>query len=76
MRNNETDENRKGETSDDVSLGTMDLGQAAAFLRMNPEALRQETKVGLIPGAKIGKCWQLMCAENGSSSRRSVWRVW
>ncbi len=24
---------------------------------MNPEALRQKAKAGVIPGAKPGKCW-------------------
>jgi len=38
-------------------MATMDLQEAARFLRMNPEALRQKAKAGKIPGAKIGKCW-------------------
>ncbi|WP_367184320.1 helix-turn-helix domain-containing protein [Acidiferrobacter sp.] len=35
----------------------MSLDEAATFLHMNPEALRQKVKVGQIPGAKIGKRW-------------------
>ncbi len=38
-------------------MNTMDLNQAAKFLRMHPEVLRQKTKAGRIPGAKPGKCW-------------------
>ncbi len=36
---------------------TLGLKEAAAFLRMNPEALRQKAKAGVIPGAKPGKRW-------------------
>ena len=38
-------------------MKTLDLQEAAAFLRMNPETLRQKTKAGIIPGAKPGKSW-------------------
>ncbi len=38
-------------------MKTLDLHQAAQFLRMNPEALRQKAKAGEVPGAKPGKCW-------------------
>lgn len=38
-------------------MRTLDLHQAADFLCMNPEALRQKAKAGVIPGAKPGKCW-------------------
>ena len=38
-------------------MKTLDLQQAAAFLRMNPETLRQKTKAEIIPGAKPGKSW-------------------
>lgn len=36
---------------------TLSLEEAAEFLRMNPESLRQRAKAGIIPGAKPGKCW-------------------
>ena len=36
---------------------TLDLEEVAAFLRMNPEALRQKVKAGIILGAKPGKWW-------------------
>jgi hypothetical protein len=36
---------------------TLDLKEAAAFLRMHPEELRSRAKRGLIPGAKIGRKW-------------------
>ncbi len=38
-------------------MKTLDLHQAAEFLSMNPEALRQKVKAGTIPGAKPGKRW-------------------
>ncbi len=38
-------------------MKTLDLQEAAAFLRMNPETLRQKTKAEIIPGAKPGKSW-------------------
>ncbi|MFQ6024276.1 MAG: helix-turn-helix domain-containing protein [Acidiferrobacterales bacterium] len=38
-------------------MKTLGLHEAARFLRMNPEALRQKAKAGRIPGAKPGKCW-------------------
>ena len=36
---------------------TFDLEEAAAFLKMSPEALRRKAKAREIPGAKVGKCW-------------------
>ena len=36
---------------------TLSLEEAAEFLHMNPESLRQRAKAGIIPGAKPGKCW-------------------
>ena len=38
-------------------METLDLKQAAHFLRLHPEELRQRTKRGLIPGAKVGRSW-------------------
>ena len=38
-------------------MKTLDLQEAATFLWMNPETLRQKTKAGIIPGAKPGKSW-------------------
>ena len=35
----------------------MNLSEAANFLKMNAESLRQLAKHGKVPGAKIGKCW-------------------
>ena len=42
--------------SDDI---TLDLNEAAALLKMSPEALRRKTKAGEMPGTKIGKRWCL-----------------
>ncbi|MCH6583929.1 MAG: helix-turn-helix domain-containing protein [Proteobacteria bacterium] len=36
---------------------TLTLKEAAAFLKLSPEALRRKAKAGEIPGAKMGKCW-------------------
>ena len=51
----------KNETSDSsptqCPMRTFDLAEAASFLRMNAEELRQRAKAGRIPGAKIGRRW-------------------
>ncbi len=44
-------------TKNGSSMKTLDLQEAAAFLRMNPETLRRKTKARIIPGAKPGKSW-------------------
>jgi hypothetical protein len=36
---------------------TLDLQEAAEFLRMHPEEVRSRAKRGLIPGAKTGRRW-------------------
>jgi len=38
-----------------------DIGEAADFLKMNPEVLRRKAKLGLIPGRKAGKRWVFVC---------------
>lgn len=38
-------------------MNTLTLKEAAALLKMCPEALRRKAKMGEIPGAKPGKCW-------------------
>lgn len=38
-------------------MKTLDLTEAAAFLRMHPEEVRRRAKIGLIPGAKAGRAW-------------------
>ena len=38
-------------------MQTLDLQQAAAFLRMHLEEVRRRAKLGLLPGAKPGKAW-------------------
>lgn len=38
-------------------MKTLDLQEAAAFLKMNKEELRKKAKSGRIPGAKGGKRW-------------------
>jgi len=38
-------------------MGTLDLKEAAIFLRCHPEELRRRAKAGLVPGAKFARCW-------------------
>ncbi|MBV9575669.1 MAG: helix-turn-helix domain-containing protein [Gammaproteobacteria bacterium] len=38
-------------------MRTLDLKEAAAFLKMTPEGLRRKVANGDIPGAKPGKRW-------------------
>lgn len=40
-----------------TSHKTLDLNEAANFLRMSPSALREKAKAGRILGAKPGKKW-------------------
>jgi hypothetical protein len=44
-------------------MRTLDLKEAATFLRMNPATLRHKAKTGVIPGAKPGKCWVFIEAD-------------
>ncbi len=36
---------------------TLDLEEAADFLKVHPQTLRRLAKQGTVPGAKVGKCW-------------------
>ena len=38
-------------------MTTLDLTEAAEFLKVHPETLRQRVKSGTIQGAKIGRSW-------------------
>ena len=38
-------------------MNTLDLNEAASFLKMNPEVLRRKARAGQVPGRKAGKCW-------------------
>ena len=38
-------------------METLGLKEAALFLHIHPEELRRRAKLGVIPGAKAGKCW-------------------
>jgi hypothetical protein len=38
-------------------LNTFSLTEAAAFLKVHPEVLRDRAKRGLVPGAKAGRRW-------------------
>ena len=36
---------------------SLTLPEAAAFLKIHPEELRQRARAGRIPGAKVGRAW-------------------
>jgi len=38
-------------------METLNLEQAAQFLKLHPEELRRRAKAGRVPAAKVGKCW-------------------
>ncbi|PPC88686.1 MAG: multidrug DMT transporter permease [Methylotenera sp.] len=38
-------------------MNTLNLQQAAVFLKIHPVTLGDKARTGEIPGAKIGKCW-------------------
>lgn len=38
-------------------MQTLNLQEAAAFLKMHPEELRRRAKSGRIPAAKAGRSW-------------------
>ena len=38
-------------------MKTLNLQQAALFLHVHPETLRQAARSGRIPGAKVGRAW-------------------
>jgi hypothetical protein len=38
-------------------MRTLNLKEAAAFLNMHPETLKEKARAGIIPGAKIGRRW-------------------
>jgi len=38
-------------------MRTLDLHEAAQFLRMSPAVLRRRARQGLVKAAKPGKCW-------------------
>jgi len=57
---------------------TLNLKEAAAFLRLHPEELRRKAKAGIIPGAKAGRCWvfiDLDLAEYLRSMYKPDWRA-
>ena len=38
-------------------MRTLNLSEAAQFLKLHPEEVRRRAKAGIIPGAKLGKRW-------------------
>jgi excisionase family DNA binding protein len=38
-------------------MGTLNLKQAAALLKIHPVTLQEKAKAGEIPGAKVGRAW-------------------
>lgn len=41
----------------DNALRTLDIDEAAAFLKIHPVTLSEKAKAGEIAGAKIGRSW-------------------
>jgi excisionase family DNA binding protein len=42
------------------AAASLDLEEAAAFLGLHPDTLRERAAAGTIPGAKIGKEWRFL----------------
>jgi excisionase family DNA binding protein len=42
---------------------SLDLAEAAAFLGLHPDTLRERAASGKIPGAKVGKQWRFLEAD-------------
>ena len=38
-------------------MRTLNLDEAAQFLKLHPEEVRRRAKAGIIPGVKLGKRW-------------------
>ena len=53
-------------------MRTLNLQEAAAFLRLHPEELRKRAKAGRIPGAKVGRSW-VFVDEDLASYLRSLY---
>jgi excisionase family DNA binding protein len=53
-------------------MHTLSLREAAQFLRIHPEELRQRAKAGRIPGAKVGRAW-VFVEEDLASYLRSLY---
>ena len=41
----------------ELRMRTLNLSEAAQFLKLHPEEVRRRAKAGIIPGAKLGKRW-------------------
>ena len=55
-----------------MSNRTFTLIEAAGYLKMDPETLRQKAKAGLIPGAKAAKAWVFIEADLAAWLRLSI----
>ena len=45
-------------------MRTLNLSEAAQFLKLHPEEVRRRAKAGIIPGAKLGKRWAFTFIED------------
>ncbi len=50
---------------------TMDLAEAASFLKMHPDTLQRKARAGIIPGAKNGK-WVFLEADLASYANNNL----
>ena len=56
---------------DEIGVMTLGVGDAAALLRLSPDALMRKARAGKVPGAKLGRQWvfvrddlvQLICEQ-------------
>lgn len=46
-----------------MSAETMNVQEAAAFLRLHPETVKKNAREGLLPAAKVGRKWLFLRAD-------------
>ena len=55
-------------------MKTLNLDEAAQFLKLHPEEVRRRAKAGIIPGAKLGKRW-VFIEEDLAAYMRSLYAL-
>ena len=53
-------------------MKTFNLEEAAVFLHVHPETLRQSARAGRIPGAKVGRAWVAYLGELARTAGHTV----
>lgn len=54
------------------AASSLGLEEAARFLGMHRDTLRERAAAGIIPGAKIGKSWRFLDADLAAYLRANV----